>query len=354
MMMHDSSALRSGRSRLQAALVAAGLDRHAVNAAGEEDRWQMTIGGRRGTATVADSWFVIDFPNRPGRPRRPTGFMAQNDQLPGNAKYVLDGGSVRLRAEVPIDEPAVQDSGELDALVARSVAGISTALGADTSDAACESVLDAEADAVIDEELACLSKLCTEAGWNFSERSEGRVSVDLDVADGALYQASVEHHSRGIQVSANPNRGDPPGEEISRLAVAALMLSVSGTVRLVSAVSRRSNGKPVTGHDAFFRVELPATTSGTTLAHSLSALSVACDLCGREVRALAEDPELARAFLEVCHPRSLPGTRQARRVKAVTSRERKQASRIRTDRHVPPITKEESSWSHSKSPQPVT
>jgi hypothetical protein len=354
MTMHNSSALRSGRTRLQAALVAAGLDRHAATVAGEEDRWEMTIGARRGTAGVADSWGVLDFPNQPGRPRRPTGFLEQNAQLPGNAKYVLDGGSIRLRAEVPIDEPAVQDPDELDTLVVRSIAGLSKALDVDTSDAVCKSALDDEADAAIDNELVSLPKLCTEAGWNFSERSEGRVSVDLDVADGALYQANVEHHPRGIRISANPNRGDPPGEEISRLAVAALMLSASGTVRMVSAVSRRSNGKPVAGHDAFFQVELPATTSGATFAHSLSALSVACELCGREVRALAEDPKLARAFLEVCHPRSLPGTRRARRVKAVTSPEREQASRIRTDRHVPPITKEESSWSQSRNPQPVT
>lgn len=342
--MHSSSVLRSGRTRLQDALVTAGMDRHAVDVAGEDNRWEMTIGGRRGIAVLADLWFVIDFPNRPGRPRRPIGLLAQNAQLPGNAKLVLDGGSVRVRAEIPLDEPAVQDSDELEALVMRSIMGVSVALGADMGGAPPKAVLGGTA---VAEQLAGLPKLCAEAGWSFSERSEGRISVDLDVADGAFYQASVEHQPSGIYISVNPNRGEPPDEEISRLAVATLMLSVSGSVRMVSAISRRSNGKPESGHHAFFQVRLPATTSGATLAHSLSALSVACDLCGREVRALAEDPELARAFLELCHPRSLPGRRPGRRAKAVTSRKRKRASQRHSDRYVrpPPITKEESSWS---------
>ncbi len=318
-MIHNSSAPRSGRARLQAALASAGLDRHGVTGAAEGNRWEMVIAGRRGTATLANQWFVIDFPSRPGRPRRPTGFLAQNAQFSGNAKFVFDGGLVRLRAEVPIDEPAVQDSDELEALVMRSIVGVSVALGADSVGAPPKAVLGS---AAVAEQLTSLPKLCAEVGWSFSERSEGRISVDLDVADGAYYQANVEHHPTGIHIGVNPNRGDPPGEEISRLAIAALMLSVTGSVRMVSAISRRSNGEPEKGHDAHFQVRLPATTSSTNLAHSLSALSVACDLCGREVRALAEDPELARAFLEVCHPRSLPGTKARRRVTAPTSRER--------------------------------
>jgi hypothetical protein len=288
-------------------------ENHWIAVAAEWDLWEITSGDRQGIALLSDRWFVIDFPPGRGRPRRPIRLLAQNARLPGNAKHVLDGGSVRVRAEIPLDEPGVQDSDELEALVRQSVLGVSRALAADKIDVPPKARLDSSAASPVAEHRATPARLCADAGWSFSERSRGRISVELDVADNAYHKANVEQCPGGIRISVNPNRGDPAVETTSRQAVAALMLSVSGSVRMVSAISRRSNGKPATGHDTFFRVELPSTTSSSTFAHSLSALSVACDLCAREVRALAEDPGLARAFLQACHPSALASAKRRRR-----------------------------------------
>lgn len=323
-MCHPASALRSsgpesGRGRLQACLVAAMMDNHWTTVAGEWDRWEITGADRHGTAHFFDHWLVIDFPPGRGRPPQPIRLVAQNAKLPGNAKHVLDDGSVRIRAEIPLDESGGQDSEELEALTKQSVAGVSLAMAANRIAVPPKTVLDLPVDSPGAEQRASLASLCADAGWSFSERYEDSITVELDVSDNAYYKARVENGPRGIRISVNPNRGDPAAETISRQAVAALMLSVSGCVRMVSTVSCRSNGRPENGHDAFFRVELPSTTSSSTFAHSLSALSVACELCGREVRALAEDPGLARAYLEVCHPRALPSAKPRRRpVRAAT------------------------------------
>lgn len=62
-----------------------------------------------------------------------------------------------------------------------------------------------------------------------------------------------------------------------------------------------------------FEVQLPGTITVATFVHGLSALSVACGLCGREVRALAHDPELARLYLEIRHRRLMPKKSELRR-----------------------------------------
>ena len=318
----ESPELKPGRARLEAGLVAAMEENHWIAVAAEWDLWEITCGDRQGTALLSDHWFVIDFPPGRGRPRRPIRLLAQNAQLPGNAKHVLDGGSVRIRAEIPLDEPGAQDSDELEALVRQSVLGVSRALAADEINVPPKARLDSSAASPVAEQRASPARLCAAAGWSFSERSGGRISVDLDVADNAYHKADVEQCPGGIRISVNPNRGDPAVETTSRQAVAALMLSGSGSVRMVSAISRRSNGKPATGHDTLFRVELPSTTSSSTFAHSLSALSVACDVCAREVRALAEDPGLARAFLQACHPSALPSPKpRGRPMRAATQDE---------------------------------
>lgn len=312
----QSSVLEPGGPGPQVELVAAIMNNYWITVAAELDRWAITSGDRQGTALFSDHWFVIDFPPGRGRPRRPVRLVAQNTQLPGNAKHVLHDGSVRIRAEIPLDEPGVQDSDELEALVRQSVVGVSLALAADRksdrTDVPPGARLDLSVDSPVTEQRVSLAELCTDAGWSFSERSEDRISVDLDVAENSYYKASVDHGPESIRISVNPNRGDPATETISHQAIAALMLSVSGAVRMVSAISSRSTGKPGKSHDTFFRIVLPSTTSSSTFAHSLSALSVACEICGAEVRALAEDPGLARAFLEVCHPRALPSAKQGK------------------------------------------
>ena len=55
-------------------------------------------------------------------------------------------------------------------------------------------------------------------------------------------------------------------------------------------------------HGLGFAVDLSSAPTADELDHALSALSVACDTCGRELEALKEDPDLARVFLATRHP----------------------------------------------------
>lgn len=308
-MNNISPVLSSGSSRLQTVLSAAGL--RPQPAASREERWGVTIGRRRGNAYLAADWLVFDFPPRRGR--KASHLLARNAGLTGNAKHVLQGDSVRLRAEVPQDEPATLGVDELGVLVTRAGEGLSFALGIDSAGSMAAAAPDAvctDEDASPQQNHPSLSELCAEAGWTFSERSQDRIQVDLQVSDDAFYQASLERRADGLRLSVDPNRGDPPTDAIARLAVATLLLSITGSIRMVSAVSRTPDADANPDPDAepalLLQVDLPATPSWVVLAHGLSALSIACDLGSREVRALAEDSGLARSYLETCHPRSLP------------------------------------------------
>jgi hypothetical protein len=144
-----------------------------------------------------------------------------------------------------------------------------------------------------------LASLLEEAGWPCLNRSDHSFQVDLEVKDRLLYQASVERLPAGIRLWVCLVCCERDAPLPVRLALSALLLRTGGSVRMARGSVRQTQQGLATGFDALF----PGTCGAAELAHGLSALSVACDLFGREVEALAQDAVLAERYLSMCFAR---------------------------------------------------
>lgn len=136
-----------------------------------------------------------------------------------------------------------------------------------------------------------LGALVAEAGWAFVQRAAGRLAIDLGVP-GQFHQAIVEpRNAGGCRVRVELARlGDVADE--TRAAVAVLLLTVAHVVRFV-----RAGAEPLDGTTAVFvEVDIESAATSPEIHHALSALSVACRMAGREVKALM-DLDLARSYL---------------------------------------------------------
>lgn len=136
-----------------------------------------------------------------------------------------------------------------------------------------------------------LQHLCREAGWQFTEKSATRLAVELEAGDG-FYQAVIEERPGGeVLVSIEVARDEAFGEW-SRRALGAMLLQACGVVRLTRAAIRETGGQAT----ALFEVLFPTMPCAVELGHALSALSLSCRLCGREVAAM-QDERVARNYL---------------------------------------------------------
>jgi hypothetical protein len=205
--------------------------------------------------------------------------LLRNAELTGPAKLVLPPGGrdLEIRAELP-----VEDGVDVDAVLRQArdsltrAAGSETPLGTDN--------------AAIDLGPADLHVLAAEAGWLFTWRSSGRIAVELDVP-GQFHRAIVEPRAAGcraraaLAVAAAPSAGP-------RLALAVLLLTVTGVVRMARAGATELDGDTT----VFVEADLVERPSAWEFHHALSALTVACRMAGREAKALV-DERVAGAYL---------------------------------------------------------
>jgi hypothetical protein len=141
---------------------------------------------------------------------------------------------------------------------------------------------------------ADLLRLCSEIGWACTERAGGPWTVP--VGEGlSAFDATVEAVDPGY-VCFTACLLDASGlSHASRCAIGILLLGVSAAVRSVKGVawgdakSEYAGVASVCGEPA----------SGVALDRSLSALTVACGMVGREVLVL-RDESLAREYLARC------------------------------------------------------
>ncbi len=142
---------------------------------------------------------------------------------------------------------------------------------------------------------ACdLRGLCERAEWAFSERSEGKLVVDLEVPDG-FYQAALEEYPDGqVRVSAELARLEETPPPVCRDALSLLLLRASGLLRMARGAVHTCDG----AFAVRFEVVFDSPPCAPELAHGLSALSVACGLHGREVEVLQTDERIAAAYLK--------------------------------------------------------
>ena len=80
-----------------------------------------------------------------------------------------------------------------------------------------------------------------------------------------------------------------------RQALAVALLTICGIIRMARATARENDGQAA----ARFEVVFSNAPCSGELVHALAALSVACRLCGKEVKVLQEEEEVAREYLAV-------------------------------------------------------
>jgi hypothetical protein len=137
-----------------------------------------------------------------------------------------------------------------------------------------------------------LLSLCQESGWPFVEREGERFMVTLEVSHG-FYQAMVAATPDGLRVSADLGEVGFPFPPVQE-AVARLLLGACGHLRLVRGVFIEHGSAQITIR---FEVVLDETPSIAELTHALSALSLACESCGKETTVLVENQEVAQLYL---------------------------------------------------------
>jgi hypothetical protein len=137
-----------------------------------------------------------------------------------------------------------------------------------------------------------LLSLCQESGWPFVEREGERFMVTLEVSHG-FFQATVTATPAGIGVTADLGEVRFPSPT-SQEALARLLLGVCGHLRLARGILTENASAQIRIR---FEVVLDETPSIAELTHALSALSLACECCGKEATVLVENQEVAQLYL---------------------------------------------------------
>lgn len=228
-------------------------------------------------ATLEDNWLVLTACDSLGlvADASPWSLLQRCAALPGCAKFALmPDGKLQLRAELPLLEEA-----DLAGRIRETCDGFESALAVyDFSHNRCAPETPAS--------KTYLQRLCTDAGWSFVERGAEKLLVELE-SPGEFRQAAMVLTAGGIHLSCElASGGSLEGE--SREAVATLMLSASGVVRLARAA--------LVADVAQLEVAFIAPPCAVEISSALESLSVGCSLCGEEIKML-QDPAIARQFL---------------------------------------------------------
>jgi hypothetical protein len=225
--------------------------------------------------------------------------LGANARLGGPGKFARERGRLRLRAEIALDEEidlASRLRETCDSLrealrVLHGEAGRAEVAGREGSESAAEGGEDAGSEVAESESCAKgLKALCEEAGWDCVEKDGGRLAAQLE-AGGAFRQATLAAGACGrLSASVELFRAAGLGD-VSRHAVAALLLGASASLRLARAAAvEHADGAVAARFEVSFRTRPRAAELG----HTLSALSVACAEFGREAEALCDARVAAR------------------------------------------------------------
>jgi hypothetical protein len=243
------------------------------------------------SARVSENWLHLDAPLKNGMARNQDAWqlLGMNQGLSGLSKVAfLPGQSTpRVRAEIPLDEDV-----DLQRRLREACAGLKAAAGKlhgekEDQARAYSTASSHEPEHVDAQELR---NFCTESGWKFTERAATKLAVDLGARSG-FYQAIVEEQAGGaVSIAVELTRDTGVIGEISKRALGTLLLRASSVVRLARGSVREG------GEGASFEVLFQTRPSAAELSHALSALTVACDLCGQEVVAM-QDEFVAKNYL---------------------------------------------------------
>jgi hypothetical protein len=247
----------------------------------EGNRWQLRLAGAS-AVSVGVAWDgdwlrlvrVIEV-NRPAFWQA----LSLQQALAPTIKLAL-GSSAELQA---IADVAVATEIDLAARIDEACTGLLDAGEVRADAAAAADVID---DAPLPE---ALRQLCSSSGFKVTNRSAGRVAVDLDV-HREFAQAIVEHH-RGMAIVSAPLTDETEiDSEVCRQALGLMLLRLNAHVCLVRGIAGPGARSP--------RLEVRlANPCGTEVERIFGALSVAWSLVGREAPLLGTDENLAHLFL---------------------------------------------------------
>jgi hypothetical protein len=249
-------------------------------------------------ATMLDGWLFFHAPLYSGAPAHGLWQLLRADTLmAGRCKIVLepDGRSMRLREDVPLIDG--RDPSDDCRHAAFNLSEAARALPIHLAAAANHSASNRPGETVArsrgTHENDVLGEACAAAGWKYSRRPDGRLIVDLD-ATGIFHQAVLESplgSPRRAYVQLAHYRA--PADD-TRESAALFMLTMNGSLRLARAAIEETEK----GANASYEVPLFGEPSAAIINEALSALSVTCRFCSRELRALGNE-KLSRIFLDV-------------------------------------------------------
>jgi len=243
------------------------------------------------SAQIREGWAELRVPLTDRLdPDLPWSLLRANGTLRGPARFVRhDDRRVGLHAEVAVDNSelaSVRIAGAYRSLRAAEAARQKEGLGSEglgSEGLGTEGLGTAEP-------FAPWDRLSEEFGWKVTTRDGGQMGIELD-APGLMNQAFLEERGGEPLVAIELLRGTALSIPSQR-AIGRFLLGLTGRLRLARGAVR-SDPEAI-------RLEVavpfgpPASTQELDLA--LEALSLACRLSSREVRALGQEP-LARAYL---------------------------------------------------------
>ena len=225
--------------------------------------------------------------------------LALNADIAGAAKFALDaGGAGALRAEIPLADDC--DGRVRIPSACESVKSALDALGASSGrgrgSKAVAAVGQADGEQASDESLA---DLCSQSGWVPEDGPSGSIAVKLDIRQRVYYAMLTARGDGGVDLQVHVASAEGLSDRC-RSAMAAMLLRACGVIRMAraSACSKKSRREAVA-----FEVCLPGRVTCAELGEALSSLSVACETCGNEIRALRNE-EIAQAYLSLTRGRS--------------------------------------------------
>jgi hypothetical protein len=137
-----------------------------------------------------------------------------------------------------------------------------------------------------------LERLCEEAGWVSSQRSSGRLAVELEGTEG-FCQAQLGRRADGAVALSVEFDDCHPAASACGEALAIFLLRCCGWLRMVRSVGA-SAGE---GASPRFEVIFAVGPSPSELSEALAALSVCVRFNSRELLVLARSEVVARSYL---------------------------------------------------------
>jgi hypothetical protein len=241
---------------------------HKLSVSARRDDGFLLLDADTGLSPEADRWIPL---------------AEHSAELPAAVKFALchGGSTVRLRAEFPLPEDGVVED-----RIPGNLRGMQDALGR-LHELVSSGAPAVPADGPHAEDggqavPGGLADVMQETGWACHERPGGALLADLESGSQFL-QAEVLSLGNGARFRVTLCRDDDTAEVVQQ-ALCRYLLEANAALRFVRGFFERNGGTATAG----FEVRLDGVPTPAEAGHALSALSVACRHCAREMEVLKD------------------------------------------------------------------